>query len=264
MNLYHDKATAAYTVAVRKVSCDCSINACFTTFFNLMKTALCTDTTDCAKPVRKPFCIPKSCGWASQVSDEEFLEGVQPIFRMAACSLESRIQSVKMLCDVAQKDAHYLELPAFQPQCVQLLCELVMDETDDVRQHAVMAIAALAELDSYREAFIHSSVLPELFCLVENCQYETAQMRRTAAAILAVFSRTHPYTVRCELQHQHQFNLTSWLQHASCLLDARTRESALIVKTYLEDVSLPNNHTISANINEINNSIPCSGVVTYV
>ena len=216
-----------------------------------MKTALCTDTTDCAKPVRKPFCIPKSCGWASQVSDEEFLEGVQPIFRMAACSLESRIQSVKMLCDVAQKDAHYLELPAFQPQCVQLLCELVMDETDDVRQHAVMAIAALAELDSYREAFIHSSVLPELFCLVENCQYETAQMRRTAAAILAVFSRTHPYTVRCELQHQHQFDLTSWLQHASCLLDSRTRESALIVKTYLEDVSIADCSAVARGCGDI-------------
>ena len=237
INLYHDKITDAYTVAVRKISCDCSVNGCFNTFFGAMKTALCNDSSACSAPARKVFCIPKCGGFT--VTDEEFLEGVQPIFKMAACSIEARVQSVKMLCDVAQKDARYLELPAFRGPCLQLLESLVQDESDEVRQHAVMAVAALVELNSYREAFLHSSMLVALFCLVENCQYETAQMRRTAARVLAVLCRTQPYSVRSELQQQCFFDLAGWLQRASCLQDARTREAALTVKAFLEDVSMP-------------------------
>jgi hypothetical protein len=201
-----------------------------------MKTALCNDWSACL-PARKVFCIPKCGGFT--ITDEEFLEGVQPIFKMAACSIEARVQSVKMLCDVAQKDARYLELPAFRGPCLQLLESLVQDESDEVRQHAVMAVAALVELNSYREAFLHSSMLVALFCLVENCQYETAQMRRTAARVLAVLCRTQPYSVRSELQQQCFFDLAGWLQRASCLQDARTREAALTVKAFLEDVSMP-------------------------
>ena len=154
--------------------------------------------------------------------------------------VESHVQCAKMLCDVAQKDARYLELPAFRVNCIELLEALVIDESEDVRQHAVMAIAAFAELASYKEAFLHSCILPVLFGLVENCSniekvYETAQVRRTAATVLALLSRTHPYSVRNELQQQ-QCDVAGWLQRVTCLQDSRTREAALIVKTFLEEV----------------------------
>ena len=240
--MYQDQAANRFAVAVRKTSGDCSLSGTFTNFFNAMKAALSTDAA-AGVPARKAFCIPPmKC--SVTVSDEDFVEGVQPIFRMGAASscLESRIQSAKMLCDVSQKEARYLELTAFRPACVELLEALVTDESEDVRQHAVMAVASFAELASYKEAFLHSCVLPVLFGLVENCSeaqqvYETAQVRRTAAAVLALLSRTHPYSVRSELQRQ-QCDVAAWLQRASCLQDGRTREAALVVKAFLEEVAV--------------------------
>lgn len=241
INLYQDKVVNNYIVAARKISGCSAVSGCFNNFYSALQAALCTDPNSCGTPVRKAFCIPTGM-CLMKVSDEEFLGGILPIFRMAEHNNESRVQSAKMLCDVSQKDAHYLELSAFRPQCVKLLEALVMDESEDVRQYAVMAIAAFAELPSYKEAFMCSSILPVLFGLVENCSdlqqaYETAQVRRTAARVLAMLSHVHPYTVRSELQQQ-QCDVAGWLQRVSCLHDTRTRESALVVKSFLEDVSV--------------------------
>jgi hypothetical protein len=244
VHLYSGGARS-YTVAAQKVTCECSLNNVFNTFFNAMKSALCNDPTNQrAAPARKLFSIPTTS--LVTVSDEDFLEGVNCVFKMCDSSTEARVQGVKMLCDVSRKSAHFLELAAFRPKCVELLESLIQDEQDEVRQHAVMAVVAFAELDSYREAFLRSEVLPALFLLVENCQYETAQMRRTAASILALLCRTHPYSVRSELeQRDHTVDLNGWMQRVVCLRDARTREAALIVKGFLEDVSIP---TPTANL----------------
>ena len=231
-------------MAVRKVTCDCSVSGAFNTFFNALKAAL---STEPVAPVRKAFVIPTGAMIGLvKVTDEEFLQGIQPVFRMAEHSNESRVQCAKMLCDVSQKDAHYLELSAFRPQCVKMLESLVMDESEDVRQYAVMAVAAFVELPSYKEAFMSSAVLPVLFNLVENNvdaqqAYETAQVRRTAARVIALLSRTHPYTVRSELQQQ-ACDVAGWLQRVACLQDTRTREFALVAKSFLEDIVVEETH----------------------
>ena len=215
------------------------MSGCFNNFYSALQAALCTDKSAPGTPVRKAFVIPTSVCMI-KMSDEQFLEGIQPIFRMAEHSNESRVQCAKMLCDVSQKDAHYLELSAFRPQCVKMLESLVMDESDDVRQYAVMAVAAFVELPSYKEALMSSAVLPVLFHLVENHvdaqqAYETAQVRRTAARVIALLSRTHPYTVRSELQQQ-ACDVAGWLQRVACLQDTRTREFALVAKSFIEDI----------------------------
>jgi hypothetical protein len=240
VHLYHGGA-GRFTVAAQKVACDCSMNNVFGTFFNAMKSALCNDpTSQRTAPARKQFSIPTTS--LVTVRDEDFVEGVTCVFKMCDSNTDGRVAGVKMLCDVSRKSAHFLELAAFQPKCVELLESLIQDEQDEVRQHAVMAVAAFAELDSYREAFLRSEVLPALFLLVENCQYETAQMRRTAASILALLCRTHPYSVRSELEQHHRFlDLGEWMQRAACLQDARTREAAMVVKTCLEELP-PSEH----------------------
>uniref|UniRef100_A0A7S3GQE8 Uncharacterized protein n=1 Tax=Spumella elongata TaxID=89044 RepID=A0A7S3GQE8_9STRA len=248
INLYQDKTVNKYVVAVRKVSGCSAVSGCFNNFFSAMQSALCTEPS-ASTPVRKAFCIPTGI-CMMQMSDEQFLEGIQPIFRMSEHNNESRVQCAKMLCDVSQKDAHYLELSAFRLPCVRLLESLVLDESEDVRQYAVMAVAAFAELPTYKEALMCSAVLPMLFGLVENCvelqqAYETAQVRRTAARVLALLSRTHPYTVRAELQQQ-ACDVAGWLQRVACLQDSRTREFALVAKSFLEDVSP------SVNMNMLN------------
>jgi hypothetical protein len=241
--MYAAQNPNSFIIAARKIRCDCSQNTVFSKFFSAMKKALSgTDDSETVGCRKRAFCIPTGVSVYS-VSDEEFLNGVCPLFKMTEDCLELRIQSVKMLCDIATKEARYLELPAFRLQALQALNALVVDESDDVRQHAVMAISVLVDLPTYKEAFIQSTnILPALFSLVENCPdqahaYETAQVRRTAAAVLAVLSRTHPYSVLSEL-HEQQCDVTAWMQRAGGLVDGPTRASAAVVKDYLSEVSL--------------------------
>lgn len=237
VNLYHDMATNLFTLASRKISGDCAMNGSFNEFYTALKTALCNDPASLSVPVRKVFCIPKNCSLI-QVSDEEFLQGVQCIFSMCDCTFEARIQAAKMLCDVSLKAVRYLELPAFLLKCVSHLELLLDDDSDDVRQYAVMAIGNFAELKAYQDAFINSTVLTALFGLVENCQYETAQMRRTAAKVLSVLCCAQPVAARDALMRQRRINVPVWLQRVAYLMDARARDSSLMVKAALAAASL--------------------------
>jgi len=250
INLYHDKSANNYVVAARKLRSDCGLGGTFQTFFAALKSsALSLDSVE-GVGARKRFVIPNmaSMPGANCVTDAEFLNGSHTIFRMCLSGLSERIQGAKMLCDVSKKEAHYLELPEFHSEVVRVLEALVQDDSDEVRQYAVMAVAAFAELASYKEAFLHSSILPALFGLVENCTnlelaYQMAQVRRTAASVLAVMCRTQPFTVRMELQKQ-RCDVHGWLQRVSCLRDSRTRESAMICKQFLQDVSVSAETTV--------------------
>ena len=158
-------------------------------------------------------------------------------------TVESRIQAAKMLCDVSGKNICYLELEAFRTECVNALKALLNDEDADVRQYAVMATAAFAELPCYVELILHSSILVAMFELVESTPshseaYATAQVRRTAASLLAILSKSHPYIVKAELEKQH-CDVEGWLKNTSVLsieLDLRTRESSMSIRTFLADI----------------------------
>lgn len=176
-------------------------------------------------------------------TQQEFLDGIQPIFKMLDhkdSTVESRIQAAKMLCDLSTKNNSYLEIDAFRIPCMKRLAILVNDEDADVRQYAVMAIKAFAELPCYLEPILHSCILVALFELLEHTPtaqeaYATAQIRRTAASLLATLSKSHPYTVKEGLERQ-DCNVEKWLKTVPGIADLRTRESALIISSALADV----------------------------
>lgn len=244
INLYHQRGSENYTVVVTKMKSDCAPNGGFFDFFAAFKTALATptagDVESAAAPARRRPGPPPSFSFgtpACVLSDEDFLSGIQPVFKMAHGCIESRVQSAKMLCDVSQKSAHYLELPAFRAACITTLKAMVTDENLEVRQHAVMAIAAFTTLPSYQLPMICSCILPVLFGLVQDCanpehHYDTAHKRRTAGTILALLSAAQPVAVREELLQQ-QCDLFGWQQRAQGLSDLRMREAALQVQANL-------------------------------
>ena len=191
--------------------------------------------------------IPKLNSFLREPSEKEFLDGIQPIFTMVdplSCSmLEARIQAAKMLCDVSQKDIKYLNISSFRMNCIQALKSLISDEDEEVRQYAVMAISTFSEIPSYMEAFVHSNILISLFEIIDQYPsqeeaYATAQIRRTAASTLALLTRTHPYSVYHELNNLQHCNINEWLQRISCIHDKRTRDNAMIIKQYINDVSI--------------------------
>ena len=168
-------------------------------------------------------------------------------------TVESRIQAAKMLCDVSGKNICYLELEAFRIECMSALKTLLTDDDADVRQYAVMATAAFAELPCYIKLFLDSSILVAMFELVESTPspeeaYATAQVRRTAASLLAILSKSDPYTVKAELEKQH-CDVERWLKNngVSTTSTATTTTTIIIeeeeeedvrTKTYIEDITI--------------------------
>jgi hypothetical protein len=121
---------------------------------------------------------------------------------------------------------------------VNALKTLLNDEDADVRQYAVMATAAFAELPCYVELILHSSILVAMFELVESTHshteaYATAQVRRTAASLLAILSKSHPYIVKAELEKQH-CDVEGWLKNT---ISVSTIEEDLRTKTSIEHIA---------------------------
>lgn len=238
-----------------------------------------TSTTPLNSPLRSPYpsFYSKDNGLqlhSKKPTDQEFLDGIQPIFMMIKhkdSTVESRIQAAKMLCDVSGKNICYLELEAFRIECASALKALLTDDDADVRQYAVMATAAFAELPCYVKLFLDSSILVAMFELVESTPspeeaYATAQVRRTAASLLAILSKSHPYIVKAELEKQH-CDVERWLKNTSYVSsttstssttttieeDVRTRESIMFIRTYLADI--PSIIIINSNNNNSNSSM---------
>jgi len=267
LNLYFDQLNKNHVLAVRKMKTDNPMNGCFHQLFLKLVSELgyvnpnsssSSSTTPLNSPLRSPyqsFYSKDGSGFHSKKpTDQEFLDGIQPIFMMIKhkdSTVESRIQAAKMLCDVSGKNICYLELEAFRTECVNALKALLNDEDADVRQYAVMATAAFAELPCYVELILHSSILVAMFELVESTPshseaYVTAQVRRTAASLLAILSKSHPYIVKAELEKQH-CDVEGWLKNTSVLSreeDLRTRESSMSIRTFLADIPSIKNSSI--------------------
>eukprot|EP00981_Chlorochromonas_danica_P011160 scaffold3779_cov254-Ochromonas_danica.AAC.20 len=198
----------------------------------------------CAGPVCKPRrgCLsrgapplPSMKGCNLYIpSEEDFLAGIEPIHKMVgAAFLESRLEAVKMLCDLSTKQSQYLEHPVCVNLCVESLCKLLTDDFSDVRQLSLTALCAFLELPAYRQAFVstHLTALEYIASLIANCPPHElscgcAAMRRSAAAILNHIARSHPQCVLQILQALGFPSEEQWRAHVGQLRDERTRQFA--------------------------------------
>jgi len=78
-----------------------------------------------------------------------------------------------------------------------------------------------------------------MFELVESTPshseaYATAQVRRTAASLLAILSKSHPYIVKTELEKQH-CDVEGWMKNTTSVL---SREEDLRTKTSIEHIAM--------------------------
>lgn len=128
----------------------------------------------------------------SMISDEDYLKGLQPVFRMAsAANYEARLESAKMLCDLFQQRQTQLQNDLVREACIRSVENLVHDGFADVQQFAIMAMSLMAEVDqNYKMDLIKSSALLVVVKMVVDnpnpptLNFETIQTRRECAKIL--------------------------------------------------------------------------------
>jgi len=127
----------------------------------------------------------------SMISDEDYLKGLQPVFRMAAAAnFEARLEAAKMLCDLFQQRQTQLQNDKVREACIKCVDTLVHDGFPDVQQFAIMAMSLMAEVDQhYKMDLIKcSALLLVVKKVVDNpnptLNFETIQTRRECAKIL--------------------------------------------------------------------------------
>jgi len=187
--IYQDRDTGRFIVETQRIKGD---SKPFLTFHSDFK-ALVTSTKKVEKPVNHLQFTPLD---HPPVSDEQFFKGIQPIFVMAdAPNIEARLESAKMLCDLFVQNKSQLQLEQCKQSCVRSLETLLADPFDDVRQHAIMALANLADIPGYEMELIQSSILSVVLSLIDEDevdtgnQFETIQMRRECGRIVSSLTR---------------------------------------------------------------------------
>eukprot|EP00401_Gymnodinium_catenatum_P007176 CAMPEP_0117463134 /NCGR_PEP_ID=MMETSP0784-20121206/3417_1 /TAXON_ID=39447 /ORGANISM="" /LENGTH=309 /DNA_ID=CAMNT_0005256929 /DNA_START=402 /DNA_END=1328 /DNA_ORIENTATION=+ len=182
-----------------------------------------------------------------QPTEADFMESINGIFEMTTTSalLESRIEGLRMLYDLSRKHSSHIESPVFRHTVMKALEQLFHDEEITVRELVIIVLASYAELPSYHTDIINSVLLVDLFELIDNCtnnelSYSSAQIRRSAATILALVTHKHAYQVRLQLQ-QHMIDVEGWMRcTAPVLQDKRMKALAQKVTDSLNEVSLGN------------------------
>jgi hypothetical protein len=198
-------------------------------FFNFYREfkSLILNTPD-PNPVNNFYFEPLS---SSKVSAEQFLSGVKPIFAMAVEPFfESRLESAKMLCDLAlHPDRSLLQLPDCREQCLSALEKLVIDDFEYVRQHAMCALAVFVDIPGYPESMCRSKVVTDLIRQVENPSeptYETIQSRRECSRVLASLVKYDVQTLVGTLL-RHGAPLEEFVNKVDGITDKKLKISAL-------------------------------------
>jgi len=193
IRVYHE-GQGQYIVEANRVKGDAKP---FSPFFKELKSIL--TKTPVETKTALAFMSQLSSG---PISDSQFLMGIRPIFFTALEPyLEARIEGAKMLCDLALHDSSHLRLDECRSQVLSVLEKLVVDDFDDVKHHAIMALSAFSSLDDipqYKEGILASTTLLQV--LLEFSQdapapaYETIKVRRECAHVVFLLSEFNAAT----------------------------------------------------------------------
>lgn len=178
---------------------------------------------------------------APPLTETQFLHAVAPFFAMSKCEFfETRLEAVKMLCDLLGRHSEHLNSPVFVQGCVQSLEALVIDDFEDVRQHAIIAFNLLVKspYPSFRLALVRSTALPMLLSMVDRPPepaYETLQVRREAAHVLATLAKFDAAGVLATLQEGGGGGVLEWAKRVPDLqsCDQALYQSAFLAKEHL-------------------------------
>ena len=169
------------------------------------------------------------------MSDEEAIEALKPILEMAKCGLlEPQLEAARTFCDLSLHDA--MQHHMCDSGCVQALVENLMtcDMCEFTKSHAVFALANLSETQGCQEAMIDAGILPILLQLVKDGPYNTAEMRRESARILANLSARLASRIVTVLGPR---TLSVWLDKVDSFHDERLKLHACRAKQSLKEIT---------------------------
>ena len=181
------------------------------------------------------FGLPSPLPTIELLSDEEAVEALQCVLQMAKSGLlEPQLEAARLFCDLSLHDA--MQQHMCDSGCVQALVENLLPciICEWTRQHAVFALANLSEAQGCQEAMIDAGILPVVLNLVKDGPYNTIEMRRECARILANLSVRLASRIVAVVGPR---TLSTWLEKVDSFRDERLRLHAVRAKESLKVVT---------------------------
>lgn len=157
-----------------------------------------------------------------ELSSHEITEAVVPILAMAASGkCESQVNAAQIFCDLSLQQNMGEVL--CQADCINALVSLCRMEFDCCNQHAVCALANLSSLRSCQDVLLRdASFLQHLLLLCRDGNYNTAEMRRECARLLANLCSAKA-NASAFLEAVGVDELAAWLDSVDNIKDDRLR-----------------------------------------
>lgn len=169
---------------------------------------------------------------AIELTSQEIASAMVPILAMASSGMcESQVCAAQIFCDLSlQQNMHEIMCGS---ECVNALVKLMNVDFDYCNQHAICALANLSSSRSCQEILVkNTSFLQQMLQLCSNGSYNTAEMRRECARLLANICSVRTSAMRV-VQAVGEDNVVSWLHTVDDLADERLKLHAERAKNAL-------------------------------
>ena len=180
--------------------------------------------------------VPVPVYFEDGLSDEEVSSDCfENIFRMAKePTMEAQLEASRMLCDLTA-DTSGMQQAVVENGGLTVLKDLIEKSISDwAKQHAMFALANLADAKVFESDIIKENILPLLLKHAIDGPYNTAEMRRSAVHILATLCDGCPTEVIKSIGKPF---LLSWMNSVDNIHDEKLKLHACRAKTLLSKVA---------------------------
>lgn len=225
-NIYKNDS-GSYIIEANRI---CGDNFCFGTMFRGIRDKF---SSSCSSPTSvmnfQHIPLPET---DIELSSSEIVAAITPILSMAASGLcESQVNAAQIFCDLSMQPNMVQVL--CEQDCVKALVKLVRVEFGYCNQHAVCALANLSSSRSCQEILLKDEAfLQQLLQLCSNGSYNTAEMRRECARLLANLCSAKTSAMKV-LRVVGADDVSSWMDTVDDLKDERLRLHAERAKNAL-------------------------------
>lgn len=163
------------------------------------------------------------------LSDEEAIKALKPIIMMSEGNLESIIESSRIFCVLAAYEGMQQQLCSCGT--IQVLLRFLKGDCQISKQNAIFAISYLSE--SCQRFIVNSDILHFLFELAVEGDYQTLQIRRECACILANLAHRQSQEI---LSYVGSKVLSIWISKIDSFLDDKLKIHAYRARNSLESL----------------------------
>lgn len=214
--IYRDGAESSYLVEANRLSGDASA---FFPVYNELKNVLMGNHDESRSFDSFASTVPMPGASDASLSDAEAKTAFLPIQKMSEDeNPEAHFIAAQILCDLTLQDGIHRQL--CDNHGIQILAKFVKSDSERICRLAILALANLSEAHICQNGIISAGILPNLLKFATDGPYQSTEMRRAAARIIANISFRLADAVASSMNRSE---LTEWMDGVGRIDDIKLR-----------------------------------------